>query len=137
MVNPVINYDARGETEGEKEPADIMSKIGHIRVKWGDDDKDLEFFFSQLELNMQCAQVAKQWMKRLVLANNLPAHITPEVKPLLRLQEASAGNMPYHTLKLQLMKIFGSKKEEAYDKACDLHLTTTQSQLARTHGSHL
>ena len=41
MVNPVINYDARGETEGEKEPADIMSKIGHIRVKWDDEDKDV------------------------------------------------------------------------------------------------
>ena len=48
--------------------------------------------------------------KSLVLANNLPAHITAEVKPLLRLQEASAGNTPNHTLKLQLMKIFGPKK---------------------------
>ena len=60
---------------------------------------------------MQCAQVTKQWTKRLVLANTLPAHITAEVKPLLRLQEAAAGNTPYHTLKLRLMKIFGPKKE--------------------------
>ena len=123
----MANYDARNETD---EAADIMSKLNHIKVPWPEDN-DLEFYFSQLEQQMQVTSVKKQWTKRLVLSNNLPAHIQQEVKPLLRMQETAAGATAYKALKDRLLKIFGPKKEAAMQKALGLTLTTTPSQLAR------
>ena len=39
----IVNYDERGETATEKESADIMSKIGQIKVEWTDNPEELDF----------------------------------------------------------------------------------------------
>ena len=100
-----------------------------VEVKW--DQKDLLFFFSQLEDAMSFAGIKKQYTKRRILVTNLPKKQVDDLKGLLRLNEANAGDTPYKTAKNRLMEIYGPKEEDAYGKATNLVLTDLPSQLAK------
>ena len=100
-----------------------------VEVKW--DQKDLLFFFSQLEDAMAFAGIRKQYTKRRILVTNLPKKQVDDLKGLLRLNEANAGETPYKTAKHRLMEIYGPKEEDAYGRATNLLLTDLPSQLAK------
>ena len=59
-----------------------------VEVKW--DQKDLLFFFNQLEDAMSFAGIRKQYTKRRILVTNLPKKQVDDLKGLLRLNEANA-----------------------------------------------
>ena len=100
-----------------------------VEVKW--DQKDLLFFFSQLEDAMSFAGIKKQYTKRRILVTNLPKKQVDDLKGLLRLNEANAGDTPYKTAKHRLMEIYGPKEDDAYGRATNLVLTDLPSQLAK------
>ena len=100
-----------------------------VEVKW--DQKDLLFFFSQLEDAMSFAGIKKQYTKRRILVTNLPKKQVDDLKGLLRLNEANAGETPYKTAKHRLMEIYGPKEDDAYGRATNLVLTDLPSQLAK------
>ena len=100
-----------------------------VEVKW--DQKDLLFFFNQLEDAMSFAGIRKQYTKRRVLVTNLPKKQVDDLKGLLRLNEASAGTTPYKTAKNRLIELYGPKEEDAYGRATNLLLTDLPSQLAK------
>ena len=80
---------------------------------------------------MEIYNVRSQWLKGVVLANNLPPLIKAEVKETLRKPRAQAGPTIYKDLKAKVMKLFGKKEGERYEKASQMLLTGKPSKLAK------
>ena len=96
------SQDGPGETDGTvheevvmsdfdtldaAEAPDTLGKIAAIKVPW--DKKDVAYWFTQLEMQMELYAVKSQWVKRILLANNLPDNVRAEVKELLKIQKKS------------------------------------------------
>ena len=64
----MVDYDMADAAD----PADIQTKSANVKVTW---DKNVRFYFSQLEMQMETAGVASQWQKRLLLQKHLPPEI--------------------------------------------------------------
>ena len=94
------------------------------------DTTDIEFWFTQLEDLMTFAGVGKQFTKRRVLAKNLPDRVKKELKSLLLLTEAQAGNNAYKQCKNRLLDLYAPKDIDAFAKAEQLVLPDKPSQLA-------
>ena len=80
---------ANGTDEG-----DINTKLATIKLTF-DESGNVEFFFTQLEMRLECAGVRSQWWKRIGLHNTLPNHIQEEVMDLLSKPKSKAGDTPY------------------------------------------
>ena len=50
---------------------EVLKTLASCSVKW---DKDVEWFFLDLEMRMELLSITSQWYKRIVLVNNLPEH---------------------------------------------------------------
>ena len=48
---------------------DVLNKLSSIKVPW---DDDVKYFFFEIENQMEIINVQSQWIKRVILANNLP-----------------------------------------------------------------
>ena len=75
------------------------------------------------------ASVGKQWLKKTVLQRNLPVKQKEDVKALLTLQKAEAGNNIYFRIKTELIRIYAPKPQDAYRKALGRTMTGLPSQL--------
>ena len=102
-----------------------------MKLKHDFNENDLLFWFGQFEARISNYGVKSQWQKRQALADVLPQHVAEQVKDLLRLNKSSAGEVPYKTLKDNLLEIFGQKPEELFQKAISLMLETTPSALLK------
>ena len=91
--------------------------------------RNIEFWFSQLEDQLTLIGVKKQWTKKIALVRFLPPDIQNEVKSLLKLGQTAAGDDIYYRIKKQLLKLYGPKPEDAYLLAKNLVLTGKPSQL--------
>ena len=78
---------------------------------------------------MEMASVGKQWLKKTVLQRNLPVKQKEDVKALLTLQKAEAGNNIYFRIKSELIRIYAPKPQDAYRKALGRTMTGLPSQL--------
>ena len=125
----VRNYDETNSTDKEGFNAKP------IRVAY--DPNDILFWFDSLENAMEWAGVGSQWTKRQVLHQNLPSDAIEEVKGLFRLKQNQARNLPYKTIKDELISLFGPNDEEAYAKAAQLVLVGKPSQLAKKLVDHI
>ena len=119
----VVNFDMEDKADGEKSADQARS------IKLEFDPTDIRFWFSQLEAEMEIASVGRQWLKKTILQRNLPVKQKEDVKALLTLQKADAGNNIYNRIKLELIRIYALKPEDSYRKALGRTMTGLPSQL--------
>ena len=120
---PAANYDLQDTDDGDR-AADYARSI---RVEF--DPNDIRFWFAQLEDEMVVASIGKQWLKKTVLQRNLPLKQKEDVKSLLTLQQADAGNNIYFRIKEELIRIYAPKPQDSYRKALTRTMTGLPSQL--------
>ena len=84
------------------------------------DKNDVKYWFNVTEAEMKKFGINRQWDKKNALATMLPADITEEVKPILRLTQDEAGDTIYKDLKTEIISLFGPREEDAFKKAMAL-----------------
>ena len=67
-ANNLVNIDFDMVNEADTELA--LGKLTSVKVTW--DPEDLEYWFGELEQQMELIQIRAQWTKRVILSNNLP-----------------------------------------------------------------
>ena len=122
------------EDVNEADGPEVLNKLANITVPW---DKDVNYFFFDLEMRMELVAIRSQWYKRIVLANNLPPQVRPELKSLLKKNKAQAGNTIYRDLKYKVIELFGPREEEAFEAASQLIMTGKPSAFAKELVDHL
>ena len=65
----MVNFDEDNKENGD----DAMKNLGQIKVKWNAENPD--FFFAQLETELQIFSILKQFTKRQALIRSLPEEI--------------------------------------------------------------
>ena len=88
------------------------------------DKNDVKYWFNVTEAEMKKFGINRQWDKKNALATMLPADITEEVKPILRLTQDEAGDTIYKDLKTEIISLFGPREEDAFKKAMALRIGT-------------
>ena len=121
----MADFETENGIDGEK----AVSQINTIQCPF--DKSDIEYWFSELELQLTLIEVKSQWLKRLAVQRFLPVEIREEVKDLLRLKQTEAGNDIYKRIKAELVELFGSKPEDAYLRAKNRVMTGKPSQLGK------
>ena len=107
----MVNFDEENAENG----ADAMKNLGQIKVKWNAENP--EFFFAQLETELQIFSILKQFTKRQALIRSLPEEVALEFMHLICLQQDKAGDKPYKTLKTALLKAYGPRPGDAFQRA--------------------
>ena len=124
-IDNMADFESENGTDGEK----AMDKLGAVKCDF--DKADIEFWFSELEGQLEVIEVKAQWTKRTALQRFLPMEIKNEVKSLLKLTKTQSGDDIYKRIKAELIDLFGSKPEEAYIKAKGRVMTGKPSQLGK------
>ena len=121
----MVNYDMQNADDDE-------GAIQNARdVKLPFNKNDIMLWFTLVEGKMQFAGIKKQWSKRQVLVQLIPPEYHSDFKQYLVKQETEAGNVPYHTLKTAIIKKFGPRRAEGYDKAVSRVMTDSPSHLGQ------
>ena len=121
----MVNYDRKDE-------ADDANAIQNARdCKMPFNKHDIMLWFSLIESKMQFAGLKRQWSKRQVLVQLIPPEFHSDFKHLLQLQEDQAGALPYFNLKSAIIKQFGPKQADGFDKAISRVMTSSPSHLGR------
>ena len=144
---PSLPHDSRNEDRPTENPAvmtdefdtidvgdapEALSKLGSIKVPW--DHRDVAYWSFELELQMTIFNVGSQWVKRIILANNLPPEVRGELKELLKQTKAQVTadkTKIYKELKTTVLELHGKKDDQAFEEACNLNLTTKPSALCK------
>ena len=124
-VANMADFDVENGTDGEK----AIAQLNTVQCPF--DRGDIEYWFSELEMQLSLIEVKSQWLKRLALQRFLPVEIRHEVKDLLILGKTEAGTDIYKKLKTELVDLFGSKPEDAYMRAKNRVMTGLPSQLGK------
>ena len=119
------DFDVENGTDG----ATAMDKMGSVKCEFTRDD--IEFWFTELETQLEVIDVKSQWAKRIALQRVLPADVKQEVKSLLIIQKAQAGTDIYKRIKTELLELYGPKPEDAYIRAKNRVMTGKPSQLGK------
>ena len=82
-------------------------------------------------MQLALIDVKSQWLKRLAVQRFLPVEIRHEVRDLMLIQKADAGNDIYKKIKTELIDLFGAKPEDCYTRAKNRVLTGKPSQLGK------
>ena len=121
----MADFDTENGTDGEK----ALDKLGSIKCPF--DKSDIEFWFCELEGQLETIGVKSQWVKRIALQQFLPVEIRAEVKSLLKIQKSASGTDIYKRIKKELIDLFGQKPEDAYLRAKNRVMTGKPSQLGK------
>ena len=123
---PVMaNYD-------QQNIADEAGAFANARdVKIPFNKHDIRLWFSLIESKMQFAGIGKQWSKRQVLVQLIPPEHHADFRQYLHLQETQAGPDSYYQFKKAILKRFGPKRADGFDKAISRVMTDTPSKLGR------
>ena len=121
----IMDFDLENGVDGEK----ALDKMSSVKCEFTKDD--IEFWFTELETQLEVIEIKSQWSKRIALQRFLPAEVKQEVKSLLIIQKAQAGNDIYKRIKTELLDLFGQKPEEAYIRARNRVMTGKPSQLGK------
>ena len=125
---PAANMpDVLFEDKNEEDDAEAWKK--EIKLKF--DPSDVHYWFNSVESLMKKYGINKQWSKKDAIVPLLPDDVIEELKPILRLQEADAGDKIYKTLKQEILLLFGPKDEDVFKKAIALRLTGRPSALGK------
>ena len=120
-----VNYDQQNTDDAEGAFANARD------CKLPFNKHDVKLWFSLLESKMQFAGINKQWSKRQVLIQLIPPELHNDFKQFLQLTETEAGNSAYYNLKKAILKQFGLKQADNFDRAISRVMTTTPSHLGR------
>ena len=131
-VATMTNYDEQTGNDAAGAMADACRSLKGYEFA----ENDLEFYFNQIELQMQTNSVKKNWTKFLVLTSILPPRVRDQVKPLLSKQEtdfssADPVQQPYKVLKDKIISIFKPSQETDFGRAMGRVLSGKPSELAR------
>ena len=121
----MTNFDEQNANNG----ADAMKNLGQIKVSW--DSEDPQYFFQKLETELQIFEINKQFIKRQALIRLLPDTVGKEFKHLINLQETEAGALPYKVLKTAIIKAYGPRPGDAYQRAVNRVMTGKPSVLLK------
>ena len=121
----MTDFDKEDGTDGKG----AMSELKGVQCPFMKDD--IEYWFRQLEGQLEIIEVKSQWLKRLALQRFLPVEIQSEVKSLFTLTKTAAGNDIYLRIKKELVDLFGQKPEDAYTRAKNRVLVGKPSQLGK------
>ena len=113
----MANFDDQNADNG----ADAMKNLGQIKVSW--DPEDPQYFFQKLETELQIFEINKQFTKRQALIRLLPDTVGKEFKHLINLQETEAGTSSYKVLKTAIIKAYGPRPGDAYQRAVNRVMT--------------
>ena len=128
LSEPIIMaeaFDVENGVDSEK----AMDKIGGVKCPFEKDD--IEYWFCELEGQLEVIGVKSQWLKRIALQQLLPVEIRQEVKSLLKLSKPNAGTDIYLRIKNELIELFGQKPEDAYLRAKNRVMSGKPSQLGK------
>ena len=109
----MVNFDAENTDNG----ADAIKSLGQIKVNW--DNENPKYFFQKLETELQIFSINKQFTKRQALIRCLPDEVAKEFMHLVILQETEAGDLSYKDLKDALIKAYGPRLGDAFQRALD------------------
>ena len=123
--NMAEEFDVENGEDGKSALQDLKS------VQCPFDKSDIEFWFTEFELQLTMIEVKSQFTKRLAIQRFLPIEIRQEVKSLLKLSKADAGTDIYKRIKTELLDLFGPKPEDAYLRAKNRVMTGAPSQLGK------
>ena len=119
----VIEFETENAADGAK-----ASELGRqIKVEFS--SSDIRFWFAEMEAEMTMATIKSQWMKKTVLQRNLPTKQKEDVKALLVLTQAQAGQDIYFRIKTELIRIYAPKAKDSYCKALSRTMVGLPSQL--------
>ena len=121
----IMDFESENGVDGKTALADLKA----VTCPFMQDD--IEFWFTQLESQLEVIEIKSQWYKRLALQRFLPPEIQAEIKSLLRLTKPTAGDDIYKKIKAELIELFGQKPEDAYTRAKNRVLTGKPSQLGK------
>ena len=124
-IPTMANFDELNADNG----ADAMKNLGQIKVNWDADDP--QYFFQKLETELQIFEINKQFTKRQALIRLLPDAVGKEFKHLINLQETEAGTLAYKVLKTALIKAYGPRPGDAYQRAVNRVMTGKPSVLLK------
>ena len=123
--NAIADYDMLDTDDGPR----AIDRSGTITVQIMLDD--IQFWFSELESEMQLSAIGSQWLKLSVLRKNLPVKQREDVKSLLRLPKSQSGPTPYYNVKMQLLKLYSVKPMDSFKRAMGRVMTGLPSQLGK------
>ena len=119
----VVEFERENGVDGAK-----ASELGRqIKVEFS--TTDIRFWFAELEAEMTMATIKGQWLKKTVLQRNLPTKQKEDVKALLTLTQAQAGDDIYLKIKNELIRIYAPKAKDSYCKALTRTMVGLPSQL--------
>ena len=121
----MTDFDAENGADG----ASAMDKMSSVKCEFTRDD--IEFWFTELETQLEVIDVKSQWSKRIALQRFLPADVKQEVKSLLIIPKAQAGDDIYKQIKTELLDLYGQKPEDGYIRAKNRVMTGKPSQLGK------
>ena len=121
----MTDFDRENGVDAEK----ALDKLGGIKVPF--DQSDIEYWFCELEGQLETIGVKSQWVKRIALQQFLPVEVRAEVKSLMKIQKSAAGDDIYKRIKTELIDLFGQKPEDAYIRAKNRVMTGKPSQLGK------
>ena len=111
--------------DGEKAMENLRSVVCPF------DKEDIVFWFSELEGQLEMIDIQSQWLKRGALQRFLPMEIKQDIKEYLKLTRNEAGNDIYLKMKNELLKLYGPKPEDSYNRAKNRVMTGVPSQLGK------
>ena len=123
QVATMVNYDQQNEDDDQN----AFSNARDCKLPFN--IHDIKLWFSLVESKMQFAGIKKQWSKRQVLIQLIPPEYHTDFKHHLQLQEADAGAAAYYDLKKAILKKFGHKRADNFDKAIARVMTSSPSHL--------
>ena len=121
----MTDFDAENGADG----ASAMDKMSSVKCEFTRDN--IEFWFTELETQLEVIDVKSQWSKRIALQRFLPADVKQEVKSLLIIPKAQAGDDIYKRIKTELLDLYGQKPEDGYIRAKNRVMTGKPSQLGK------
>ena len=129
ILNDSADTMADFDVENGEDGKSAMDKLGSVKCEFS--KEDLDFWFTELETQLEVIEVKSQWTKRIALQRFLPAEIKEEVKSLLKIQKANQGEAIYKRIKTELLDLFGAKPEDGYLKAKSRVMSGKPSQLGK------
>ena len=121
----MADFEDQNETDGAKALANVQS------LKFDFDRKNIKTWLRRFEVRLEFLEVKSQWLKRVALENLIPVDVATSCNDLfdrtkseVAASTADDQKLIYKLCKLRLLKIYGPRPEEAFEKAETMTLAT-------------
>ena len=125
VIMPDTPYDKAGGEDGE----DVYKKLSTLTNKFTKSNP--KFWFSNFERSIKHFGVKAQLTKMEAPINLLPPEVTEEVMSFISLDETELGATPFFDLKTELLKLYGPRPEDSFNKAISRVLVGKPSTLGK------